>query len=155
MESHGRFTVEGFIEMAWMMGLIVYQTGEGQLYSGWIEKETKKPISDDEIKQKYEQYVLEHSGVRVLDARPLDGLDPASRQVLHEIVIQHDFAPFEVSKETAEELVRENGKKVLVKPDASGDTCIVTLLKGARLMVPKSLAFDRTVGGQVPTGWCE
>ncbi|KAF2463978.1 uncharacterized protein BDR25DRAFT_243903 [Lindgomyces ingoldianus] len=154
MESFGQFTLEGFIEMAWMMGLIEYQTGEGQPYRGWIEKDTKKPINDDEIKQKYEEYILKHSGVRVLDARSLDGPDPAARQVLHEIDIQHDFAPFEVSKETAADLLRENGKKVTVKPNAGGDTCIVTLHKGARLMVPKSLAFDRTVGGQVPTGWC-
>jgi fatty acid synthase subunit alpha len=154
MESFGQFTLEGFIEMAWMMGLIEYQTGEGQPYTGWIEKDTKKPINDDEIKQKYEEHILKHSGVRVLDARSLDGPDPAARQVLHEIDLQHDFAPFEVSKETAADLLRENGNKVTVKPTAGGDTCIVTLHKGARLMVPKSLAFDRTVGGQVPTGWC-
>jgi fatty acid synthase subunit alpha len=153
MESFGQLTLEGFIEMAWMMGLIEYQTGEGQPYSGWVEKDTKKPVNDDEIKQKYEEHILKHSGIRILDARALDGPDPAARQVLHEIDLQHDFAPFEVSKETAADLLRENGNKVTVKPAAGGDTCIVTLHKGARLLVPKSLAFDRTVGGQVPTGW--
>jgi fatty acid synthase subunit alpha len=153
MESFGQFTMEGFIEMAWMMGLIEYQTGEGMPYTGWVEKDTKKPVNDDDIKQKYEEHILKHSGIRVLDARALDGPDPASRQVLHEIDLQHDFAPFEVSKETAADLLRENGNKVTVKSTAGGDTCIVTLHKGARLMVPKSLAFDRTVGGQVPTGW--
>jgi fatty acid synthase subunit alpha len=153
IESFGQLTMEGFIEMAWMMGLIEYQTGEGMPYTGWVEKETKKPVNDDDIKQKYEEHILKHSGIRVLDARALDGPDPASRQVLHEIDLQHDFAPFEVSKETAADLLRENGNKVTVKSTAGGDTCIVTLHKGARLMVPKSLAFDRTVGGQVPTGW--
>ena len=154
MESFGQLTPEGFIEMAWMMGLIEYQTGEGLSYSGWVEKDTKKPITDAEIKQKYEEHILKHSGIRILDARALDGPDPATRQVLHEIDLQHDFAPFEVSKETAADLLRENGNKVSVKSTDGGDTCIVTLHKGARLMVPKSLAFDRTVGGQVPTGWC-
>ncbi|KAH7074748.1 thiolase-like protein [Paraphoma chrysanthemicola] len=153
MESFGQLTLEGFIEMAWMMGLIEYQTGEGLPYSGWVELGTKKPINDDEIKQKYEEHILKHSGIRILDARALDGPDPASRQVLHEIDLQHDFAPFEVSKETAADLLRENGNKVTVKSSEGSDTCIVTLHKGARLMVPKSLAFDRTVGGQVPTGW--
>jgi fatty acid synthase subunit alpha len=154
MESQGQFTLEGYIEMAWMMGLIEYQSGDNVPYSGWIEKDTKKSINDAEIKQKYEEHILKHSGIRILDARTLDGPDPASRQVLHEIDLQHDFAPFEVSKETAADLLRENGSKVTIKPIAEGDTCIVTLHKGARLMVPKSLAFDRTVGGQVPTGWC-
>jgi fatty acid synthase subunit alpha len=154
MEAFGRLTVEGYIEMAWMMGLIGYQSGEGLPYTGWVEKDTQKPISDLEIKQKYEEHILKHSGIRILDARALDGPDPASRQVLHEIDLQHDFAPFEVSKETAADLLRQNGNKVTVKHTESGDTCIVTLHKGARLMVPKSLAFDRTVGGQVPLGWC-
>lgn len=154
MESLGQFTMEGFIEMAWMMGLIEYQSAEGLPYSGWIEKDSKKPINDAEIKQKYEEHILKHSGIRILDARSLDGPDPAARQVLHEIDLQHDFAPFEVSKETAADLLRENGSKVTIKPLAGGDSCMVTLHKGARLMVPKSLVFDRTVGGQVPTGWC-
>jgi fatty acid synthase subunit alpha len=154
MESQGQFSLEGFVEMAWMMGLIEYQSAEGLPYTGWIEKDTKKPISDVEIKQKYEEHILKHSGIRILDARPLDGPDPAARQVLHEIDLQHDFAPFEVSKETAADLLRENGNKVTIKPIRDGDSCMVTLHKGARLMVPKSLAFDRTVGGQVPTGWC-
>ncbi|KAF2474319.1 uncharacterized protein BDR25DRAFT_215519 [Lindgomyces ingoldianus] len=154
MESQGQFSLEGFIEMAWMMGLIEYQSTEGLPYSGWIEKDTKKPITDCEIKQKYEDHILKHSGIRILDARTLDGPDPAARQVLHEIDLQHDFAPFEVSKESAADLLRENGSKVTIKPISGSESCMVTLHKGARLMVPKSLVFDRTVGGQVPTGWC-
>ncbi|KAF2008811.1 hypothetical protein BU24DRAFT_381289 [Aaosphaeria arxii CBS 175.79] len=154
MESMGQFSLEGFIEMAWIMGLIEYQSAEGVPYSGWIEKETKKPLTDAEIKQKYEDHILKHSGIRMLDARGIEGPDPAARQVLHEIDLQHDFAPFEASKETAADLLRENGNKVTVKPVEGSDNCIITLHKGARLMVPKALAFDRTVGAQVPKGWC-
>ncbi|KAF2106758.1 hypothetical protein BDV96DRAFT_617156 [Lophiotrema nucula] len=154
MESLGQFSMEGYIEMAWMMGLIEYQCVDGVPYSGWLEKDSKKPITDIEIKEKYEEHILKHSGIRILDARYLDGPDPAARQVLHEIDLTHDFAPFEVSKETAADLLRENGNKVTIKPISGSDSCMVTLHKGARLMVPKSLAFDRTVGGQVPTGWC-
>ncbi|KAF2181848.1 hypothetical protein K469DRAFT_638059 [Zopfia rhizophila CBS 207.26] len=154
MESQGQFSLEGFIEMAWMMGLIEYQSAEGLPYNGWVEKDTKKPITDVEIKKKYEEHILKHSGIRTFDARTLDGPDPASRQVLHEIDLQHDFAPFEVSKDTAKDLAREHGAKVTVTPVPGSDSCMVILRKGARLMVPKSLTFDRTVGGQVPTGWC-
>jgi len=152
-ESAGRLALEGVIEMAWTMGLIEYQAAEGSEYIGWIEKDTKRPIEDREVKQKYEEHVLNHSGIRVLDARALDGPDPAARQILHEMDLQHDFAPFEVSKETAADLLREHGSKITVSLGAEEDTCVVTLHKGARLMVPKSLSFDRTVGGQVPTGW--
>ncbi|KAH7122773.1 hypothetical protein B0J11DRAFT_490138 [Dendryphion nanum] len=154
MESMGKFTLEGFIEMAWIMGLIEYQSAEGLPYTGWIEKDTKTPISDSSIKTKYEDHILKHTGLRILDPRPLDGTDPKSRGVLHEIDLQHDFEPFEVSKETAADLIRENGNKVTVKPLPGGDNCMVILHKGARVMVPKALVFDRTVGGQVPTDWC-
>ncbi|KAF2823884.1 thiolase-like protein [Ophiobolus disseminans] len=153
MESSGHFTLEGFIEMAWMMGLIEYQSGESVLHDGWVSKESKKAIEDDEIKKKYEEHILKHSGIRLLDARALDGPDPAARQVLHEVDLQHDFAPFEVSRETAADLLREHGRKVTIKPGADEDTFTALLHKGARLMVPKSLPFDRTVGGQLPTGW--
>jgi fatty acid synthase subunit alpha len=154
MESQGQFTLEGFIEMAWLMGLIEYQSADGLPYTGWIEKDTKKPISDAEIKQKYEEHIVKHSGIRFNDARPIEGPDPGARQALHEIDLQHDFAPFEVSKETAADLLRVNGSKVTIKPIGDGDSCMATLHKGARLMVPKAMVFDRTVGGQVPSGWC-
>ncbi|OCL09019.1 hypothetical protein AOQ84DRAFT_292055 [Glonium stellatum] len=154
MEAHGELSLEGFVEMAWIMGLIEYQSVEGLSYCGWIEKESRKPITDVEIKKKYEEHILKHSGIRLLDARPLDGKDPAARQVLHEIDLQHDFAPFEVSKDTANDLVREHGDKVMITILEGSDHCLAILRKGARLMVPKALTFDRTVGGQVPTGWC-
>lgn len=154
MEAHGELSLEGFIEMAWMMGLIEYQSDKGLSYSGWIEKENRKPITDAEIKRKYEEHILKHSGIRLLDARPLDGKDPAARQVLHEIDLQHDFAPFEVSKDTANDLLREHSDKVTITNVEGSDHCLAILRKGARLMVPKALTFDRTVGGQVPTGWC-
>ncbi|KAF2500061.1 hypothetical protein BU16DRAFT_547057 [Lophium mytilinum] len=151
MEAHGELSLEGHIEMAWMMGLIEYQSAEGIPYRGWVEKESHQPITDLDIKKKYERHILEHSGIRFFDARSLDGPDPSARQVLHEIDLQADFAPFEVSKDTAKDLIREHGDKVTIT-DVE-DHCVAILKKGARLMVPKALVFDRTVGGQVPTGW--
>jgi fatty acid synthase subunit alpha len=152
MEAHGELSLEGHIEMAWMMGLIEYQSTEGVPHRGWIDKASRQPIMDLDIKKKYEEHILKHSGIRFLDARSLDGPDPSARQVLHEIDLQSDFAPFEVSKETAMDLIREHGNKVTITD--VDDHCIAVLRKGARLMVPKALTFDRTVGGQVPTGWC-
>lgn len=37
MEAQGKFSLEGAIEMAWMMGFITHFSGviEGQPYSGW------------------------------------------------------------------------------------------------------------------------
>jgi len=39
MEARGRFTIEGCIEMAWMMGYIKHFDGrllDGTLYVGWV-----------------------------------------------------------------------------------------------------------------------
>jgi len=43
MESRGEFTIEGCIEMAWLMGFIKHFDGrlkDGPLYVGWVERRT-------------------------------------------------------------------------------------------------------------------
>ena len=69
MEASGEFSLEGCIEMAWIMGFIKFHNGplkKVPLYSGWIDTETQEPVKDLEIKAKYEKKILEHSGIRVI-----------------------------------------------------------------------------------------
>ena len=153
MEAYGKFSLEGCIEMAWVMGLIEYRNVEIKSYVGWIDKQTGEPIPDMDVKDKYEQYILDHSGIRVIEPRQLDGSDPATKQFLHEVEVQEDLAPFEASKETANDLRREHGDKVKVSEIDGSDQLHIVLKKGARLLIPKALKFDRTVGGQIPAGW--
>ena len=154
MEAHGKFSLEGCIEMAWIMGLIEHRTVESRSYVGWVDKQTGEPIADMDVKDKYEQYILDHTGIRVIEPRQLDGSNPATKQFLHEVEVQEDLAPFEVPKDTAHDLQREHGAKVQVSEIEGSDQFRVVLKKGARLLIPKALTFDRTVGGQVPAGWC-
>ncbi len=70
MEAYGEFSLEGCVEMAWIMGLIKHHNGpleKGQHYIGWIDTETKKPVHDSEVKKKYEKHILEHVGIRVIE----------------------------------------------------------------------------------------
>jgi len=155
MEAFGEFSLEGCVEMAWIMGLIKNHNGpiKGRPYSGWVDAKTGAPVDEKDVKPKYEKYVLEHSGIRLIEPELFDGYDPNKKQLLHEVVIEQDLEPFEASKETAEEFKREHGDKVeiFVIPETGEYT--VRLKKGAALWIPKALRFDRLVAGQIPTGW--
>jgi len=154
MEAYGKFSLEGCIEMAWIMGLIKHFKGpiKGKQYSGWVDAKTSEPIDDKDVKPKYEKHILEHSGIRLIESELFGGYDPNKKEVLHEVAIEEDMDPFEASKETAEEFKRRHDDKVEIFELESGEYT-VRLKKGATLLVPKALKFDRLVAGQVPTGW--
>ncbi|KAL4936988.1 hypothetical protein BDV06DRAFT_203868 [Aspergillus oleicola] len=155
MEAHGKFSLEGCVEMAWIMGLIKHHNGpiKGKAYSGWVDAKSGEPVDDKDVKTKYEKFILEHSGIRLIEPELFKGYDPKRKQLLQEIVIEENLEPFEASKETAEEFKREHGDKVEIfeLPDSGEFT--VRLKKGATLLIPKALQFDRLVAGQIPTGW--
>ena len=155
MEAYGRFSLEGCVEMAWMMGLIKNHNGplKGKSYSGWVDAKTGEPVVDKDIKPKYEKHILEHSGIRLIEPELFHGYDPKKKGLLQEVVIEEDLEPFESSKETAEEFKRSHGDKVEIFEVAESGEYTVRLKKGATLMIPKALRFDRLVAGQVPTGW--
>lgn len=155
MEAYGEFSLEGCVEMAWIMGLIKNFNGpiKGKPYSGWVDAKSGEPVDDKDMKSKYEKYILDHSGIRLIEPELFDGYDPNKKQLLHEVVIEEDLEPFEASKETAEEFKREHGDKVEIFEIPDSDQYTVRLKKGAGLWIPKALRFDRLVAGQIPTGW--
>jgi fatty acid synthase subunit alpha len=155
MEAYGEFSLEGCIEMAWIMGLIKNHNGpiKGKPYSGWVDAKTGEPVDDKDVKPKYEKYILEHSGIRLIEPELFDGYDPNKKQLLHEVVIEEDLDPFQASKDTAEEFKREHGDKVEIFEIPDTGEYTVRMKKGASLWIPKALRFDRLVAGQIPTGW--
>lgn len=155
MEAYGQFSLEGCIEMAWIMGLIKNHNGplKGKSYSGWVDAKTGEPVDDKDVKPKYEKYVLEHAGIRLIESELFNGYDPHKKQFLQEVVIEEDLEQFESSKETAEEFKRQHGDKVEIFEVADSGEYTVRLKKGATLLIPKALKFDRLVAGQIPTGW--
>lgn len=155
MEAYGEFSLEGCVEMAWIMGLIKNHNGplKGKPYSGWVDAKSGEPVDDKDIKSKYEKHILEHSGIRLIEPELFGGYDPNKKQLLHEVVIEEDLEPFEASKETAEEFKREHGDKAEVFEIPESGEYIIRMRKGASLWIPKALRFDRLVAGQIPTGW--
>ncbi|KAK6461491.1 fatty acid synthase subunit alpha [Scheffersomyces coipomensis] len=155
MEAYGEFSLEGAIEMAWIMGLIKYHNGnlKGKQYSGWVDAKTQTPVDDKEIKSKYEEEIIEHAGIRLIEPELFHGYDPNKKQLIQEVIIESDMEPFEASKETAEQYKHEHGDKCEIFEIEETGEYTVKLLKGATLYIPKALRFDRLVAGQIPTGW--
>ncbi|KAI8623872.1 fatty acid synthase subunit alpha [Xylariaceae sp. FL1651] len=155
MEAYGEFSLEGCIEMAWVMGLIKNHNGpiKGQPYSGWVDAKTGEPVEDKDVKLKYEKYILEHAGIRLIEPELFDGYDPNKKMLLHEVSLEEDLEPFEGSKETAEEFKRQHGDKCEIFEIPESGEYIIRMKRGATLWIPKALRFDRLVAGQLPTGW--
>ncbi|KAG0203436.1 3-oxoacyl-[acyl-carrier-protein] synthase [Mortierella sp. GBA30] len=155
MEANGQFSLEGCIEMAWIMGFIKHHNGNlksGAPYSGWVDAKTGEPVKDKDVKAKYEKQILDHTGIRLIEPELFGGYDPKRKGLLQEVLIDHDLEPFEVSKEEAQMFKLEHGDKVDIYEEESGQWA-VKFKKGANMYIPKALKFDRLVAGQIPTGW--
>lgn len=147
MEAYGEFSLEGCIEMAWIMGLIANKNGT------WVDAKSGVAVDDKDVKSKYEQSILDHAGIRLIEAELFHGYDPLKKQLLQEVVIETDMEEFETSAETAAAYRLEHGDKVETIENKDSGEWSVKFKKGATLLIPKALRFDRLVAGQIPTGW--
>lgn len=146
MESKGTFSLEGCIELAWMMGLIRYKDGR------WTDAATGEAIEDLDIKSRYEGKILENTGIRFINPESFAGYDPRKRTFIQEIVIDATMGPIEVSSTEAAQFKVQHGDKVQLEP-IDGDRVNVKFLPGCTFYIPKALQSERLVAGQLPTGW--
>lgn len=155
MEAYGEFSLEGCVEMAWIMNLIKYHDGivKGKPYHGWIDSQTSEPVADVDIKRLYEKRILAHSGIRLVEPELFSGYNPEKKQLLHEIFVQEDLPPIEVADTAARQFQLEHGDKVDITKAHDSDLYRVIIRKGAKLLIPKAMKFHRLVAGQIPTGW--
>ncbi|RAK97275.1 uncharacterized protein BO80DRAFT_482258 [Aspergillus ibericus CBS 121593] len=155
MEHQGQFSLEGYAEMAWIMGLIKHVNGDlkGQPYVGWIDAQTGDPVRDDEIPGKYDQQIMNHSGVRLIEPDALNPYDPSRKEFMHEVAIEDDLPPFESSKPAAEAFKLRHGDQVSIQPIKGSDNYRVSVKKGAVVMIPKAVPFHQVAGGKIPRGW--
>ncbi|KAJ6624064.1 fatty acid synthase [Mycena sp. CBHHK59/15] len=155
MEARGEFTIEGCIEMAWIMGYIKHFDGrlkDGSLYVGWVDSKTGEPVDDKDVKGRYQKDILEHAGVRLIEPELFRGYDPKKKVFNQEIELIHDLEPIEVAESEAHKFKLQHGDKCDVWAGEGGQW-FFKLKKGALVFVPKSFSFNRTVAGQIPTGW--
>ncbi|PWY99602.1 hypothetical protein BCV70DRAFT_109981 [Testicularia cyperi] len=156
MEAFGHLTNEGVIELAWIMGLIKHHDGQlksGATYVGWVDVKSGEPVDDKDIRANYEEHIIKHAGIRLIEPELFRNYDPNRKGFQQEIELNHDLEPLEVSAEEAAKYKLEHGDKVDAWQDPASGGWFVVLKKGARIFVPKAVAFDRLVAGQIPTGW--
>jgi fatty acid synthase subunit beta len=105
MEARGEFTIEGCIEMAWLMGHIKHFDGrlkDGSLYVGWVDSKTGEPVDDKDVRSRYEKEILSHAGVRLIEPELFRGYDPKKKVFNQEIELIHDLEAIEVAQSEAE-----------------------------------------------------
>ncbi|KAJ6443218.1 fatty acid synthase subunit alpha reductase [Purpureocillium lavendulum] len=156
METAGALSTEGSIEMAWMMGLVkhgVTQHPDGSQSAGWVDAATSTPVDDELVPIRYAQAIQEHTGLRPIEPDICDdNYDPSCKTTLQEVTLQRDLGPFETTTEIGDGMLQRHGDKVSVFTTEPG-SCRVQLRAGATIMVPRSSSFNRTVAGQIPSGW--
>ncbi|CEP62150.1 uncharacterized protein LALA0_S04e08966g [Lachancea lanzarotensis] len=151
MERDHKFSLEGCIELATIMGLIEYRNvGSG---GTWIDCKTKEAVQEFEIKTRYENQIRESCGIRFVGKNPSPHFDIHKKEVLHEIVLTHDLSPVRMSAEQAEQYKLHHGEKLEIYPVEDESECLVKFLKGCCLMIPKAMNSERFVAGQIPDGW--
>ena len=155
MESQGVFSQEGLIEMAWMMNIIKYFSGEkdGSHYAGWVDTKTGAKVEDSQIDQLYGRTILDHSGVRIVEPELFGGYDPGKKEYLQEVAIEETLPEFDASRSTAEAFKLRHGDKVSIRQIEGSDDLKVQLKQGASVMISKAVPFEGFVAGQIPTGW--
>lgn len=156
MEAEGELSFEGCIEMAWMMGLIKHHSGPiaGQgHYDGWVDAKTSNPIADQDIKARYLDHILGHTGIRQVELTSEGSSDATKKPYFHELIIGEDLEPFEVPRETAMHFKMYHGNKVEIVEIGEPGQFRVRIKKGATLLLPKATDIGRRVAGQIPTGW--
>lgn len=157
LEAEGEFSIEGCIELAWMMGLIRYErhrlhNGTTDAGPGWVETGSGAPIRDVDVKARFDARIREHTGIRILETDEWSNPDPRLRDMLHEVGTQEDLPPFDCSSQAAGDLKRRHGDAVEVLSD-DGLSASVRIRSGATIFVPKAMNTAYFVGAQVPQGW--
>ncbi|KAJ3916064.1 fatty acid synthase [Lentinula edodes] len=155
MEARGEFTIEGAIEMAWMMGYIKHFDGrlkDGTLYVGWVDSKSGEPVDDKDVKGRYEKDILAHAGIRLIEPELFRGYDPNKKIFNQEVELIHDLEPIEVTADEASKFKLQHGDKCDIWAGEGGQW-FFKLKKGACVFVPKSFSFSRKVASQIPTGW--
>lgn len=53
MEAYGEFSLEGCVEMAWLLGLIKHakkSRGQREAFVGWVDAQSGDPVPDHEVR---------------------------------------------------------------------------------------------------------
>lgn len=156
MESQRKLSETGYIELAWMMGLIKHFDGDraGSHYVGWIDAKTGEAINDDQVEGNFGEHILRHTGIRLIEPEMLGGYDPDKKEYLQEIAIEDDMPEFDATLAAAEAFKLKHGDGVVIRQTEEPDSFRVQVKAGSHIMIPKATPLPSSViAGMMPTGW--
>lgn len=151
LSSYGqRWSIEATVELAFLMGLVKFHCGslaDGSRYTGWIVVETKEPILESAVEERFGELMRARCGIR--NFQDDESLTPS---LFQRITLQNDLDPVEMGIEEADFVKRKYGDAVRVVGQGT-DARLVTMLRGSEMLASKASARRRFVGGLIPTGW--
>ncbi len=139
MERDGALSTEAALELAWLCGCVRFEGAT------WVDVESGEPVDPAAV---YDRYSLgERIGVRGLET-----FDPSRVEVLTEVTLAEDLV-FTVSDEAkAQSFVALDPERTEYFPDGDGGFRVVRRA-GSKVRVPRAVAFERDIAGQLPEGW--
>ncbi len=147
LESTGILSLEGALELAWMMGLIRYEATAHQ--AGFVVADSGEPIADWEVKERFESQIISHTGIRFLEDDAF-AVGPDQLPIFNSVLLEHDFDFPVTNLETAAPFLESNSEATVI--EMAGETR-VRLPAGSVVRVPRALKLSRYAAGQVPQGW--
>ncbi|KAK8054548.1 hypothetical protein PG994_009615 [Apiospora phragmitis] len=156
----GKLNQDGLTEMVWIMGLVKHHDGlvDGKPYVGWLDAESGKPVEEADFAARYGERIMSHCDIRTIKPESMDGYESSKKELLHEVVLDHDLPPFETSEAIAQSFQLRHGEKVKIFPSAgasggSDGNWTMVVQAGAKFLVPKSSGSHNPVAAQLPKGW--
>lgn len=131
--------------MARSMGFVEFNE-VAQCQMEWVDCETSKPISDQEIRNKYLLRIMEGCGIRFLDTN-------SESEQLQAHIPSDDLPPFKVERDAAEAFQRQYADRIKILPATDPARVQIRIFRGAQVLLPKSTSSTRAVAGMVPQGW--
>ncbi len=144
LETRDELSPAACIELAWLMGLIRWETRRG-----WIDMAADAPIAESEIPNHFADTIAQRSGVRAVNPTTA-GFDPAQMLQHVTVYLDRDISFVAATHADAQQFAAMDPRWTRIAPD--GDAWRVTRLAGAEVRVPRALRLSRRVAGLLPDG---
>lgn len=144
LETRDQLSPAAAIELAWLMGLIRWETRRG-----WIDIAADAPIAEGEIPDHFAEAIAQRSGIRAVNPATA-GFDPAQMLQHVTVYLDRDISFVAANQADAQQFAAMDPRWTRIAPD--GDAWRVTRLAGAEVRVPRALRLSRRVAGLLPDG---
>ncbi|MCI1644298.1 MAG: DUF1729 domain-containing protein [Bifidobacterium crudilactis] len=151
IHSDGRveLTAAGVLELAWNMGLLVWQDSPK---AGWYDADGNL-VPEEDIAERYHDEVVARSGIRPFEEGMGNDYKDGTDEEEADVFLDHDVEFSVPTEAVAREYVKLDESHTSIRPDDESGEWVVTRHQGSVVRVPRRATMSRTVGGQFPKGF--